>query len=120
MTPKLEGGHSIATSEWVLCQDGCGPVPRARLKPDPDFPPGLCPNCSGDTCDCEHCVQDIVAGLKATQRRRDWSILAVCGLVIAGFGLAVNLGVLPGWFLFIIGAGVLATLYNGIQALRRR
>jgi len=41
-------------------------------------------------------------------------------LVIAGFGLAVNLGVLPGWFLVIIGAGVLATLYNGIQALRRR
>ncbi|MGE7199741.1 hypothetical protein [Brevundimonas naejangsanensis] len=110
----------MATSEWVLCQDGCGPVQRALLKPDPDFPPGLCPRCSGDTCDCEHCLQDVVAGLKASQRRRDLSVIVVCGLVTAGFLLALNIDDLPRWLLFIMGAGVLATLYNGIQTLRRR
>lgn len=51
---------------------------------------------------------------------QDWGVLVVCGMVVIGFALAVSLRVLPGWFLVIIGAGVLATLYNGIQAFRRR
>ncbi|MCV0388050.1 MAG: hypothetical protein K5821_17020 [Nitrobacter sp.] len=110
----------MTRSEWVLCQDGCGRVRRALLKPDPDYPPGLCPRCSGDTCDCDHCIQDVVAGLKASQRRRDLGVMVVCGLVIVGFLLALTIDVLPKWFLFIMAVGVLATLYNGVQALRRR
>jgi len=46
--------------------------------------------------------------------------MVVCGLVIVGFLLALTIDVLPKWFLFIMAVGVLATLYNGVQALRRR
>lgn len=40
----------------ALCQNGCGRVRLDQLVPDEADPPGLCPICSGQTCDCEACM----------------------------------------------------------------
>ncbi len=61
---------------------------------------------------------ELARSLISRMTGQHWGVVVVCGMVVVGFALAVNLGVLPGWFLVIIGAGVLATFYNGIQALR--
>lgn len=53
--PSHQGGAEPA-AEMVLCQNGCGFVERSLLVPDDNDPPGLCPHCSGQTCDCNHCL----------------------------------------------------------------
>lgn len=40
---------------FALCQNGCGRVPLGELVPDASDPPGRCPHCGGQTCDCPIC-----------------------------------------------------------------
>jgi hypothetical protein len=44
----------IATGK-ALCQGSCGLVDVADLIPDANDPPGRCPSCGGQTCQCSFC-----------------------------------------------------------------
>lgn len=55
-----------AAPHWTfaLCQGHCGAVRIADLIPDDNSPPGLCPNCGDQTCDCSHCEAEIAEDLQ--------------------------------------------------------
>jgi hypothetical protein len=43
----------------AVCQSCARVHPIGALIPDANYPPGLCPVCGGDTCDCEACLSSI-------------------------------------------------------------
>ena len=47
-----------SSNDVALCQDGCGIIPVTDLVPDENDPPGRCPHCNGQTCQCDACVGD--------------------------------------------------------------
>lgn len=66
----------------ALCQDCLRIVPKDRLLPSDNQPPGLCPSCQGQTCDCPSCMAEAQVlrsgdlnsvGLVAGHRLAAWS-----------------------------------------------
>lgn len=53
----------VQARRWALCQNGCGLIDQTRLIPDADDPPGRCPTCKGQSCDCYSCLSEGVAVL---------------------------------------------------------
>jgi hypothetical protein len=73
---------TIETKGFALCQDCLRLQPLASLVPDANDPPGLCPACGGQTCDCPACLASVAElergnwfGLQshAAQRAISWS-----------------------------------------------
>lgn len=47
----------------ALCQDCLRILPKDELLPSENDPPGRCPHCNGQTCECDACMAD-AAGLR--------------------------------------------------------
>lgn len=57
--------ETLNVRRWAMCQNGCGMVEQTRLIPDDDDPPGRCPTCKGQTCECPSCLVEGIAALCA-------------------------------------------------------
>jgi hypothetical protein len=62
---KSPGRHVMSEA---LCQGCCRLHLVCDLIPDPNDPPGLCPSCRGQTCNCWGCL-----GSVAALKRGDWA-----------------------------------------------